>query len=365
MYVVVMAGGGGTRLHPLSTPERPKPFLPLLGGESLLQRTVSRLLDGPELRSGAGGRLDLDDVHVVTSSAYAPLVAESLPGVAIVEEPMGRNTAAAIALAATAIDRPMDEVMIVLPADHTIEREAVFRRVLADAATGLAPGAFGIDGPLVTLGIQPDRAATEYGYLRPDVTRGEQIAGLHAYPLRAFIEKPDAATAEGLIGEVGVAWNAGIFLWRRDAILDAFRTFAPDILEAVEAGAGADRLAAAYGGVRSTSIDYAVMEGAADDGAVLMAGMDVGWSDLGGWTSLLTALGASGAGRVLRRGDDIDAGPSDLVVRRHGPRLAVEPGPLGGILSSDEPIAVLSGALPDRTIVEALVARCSAPEAHP
>jgi mannose-1-phosphate guanylyltransferase len=362
MYVVVMAGGGGTRLHPLSTSDRPKPFLPLLGSETLLERTVRRLFDGPEL---AEHDLTEQDVCIVTSTVYVPLVAERLPRVTVLEEPVGRNTAAAIALAATAIERPMDEVMVVLPADHTIAREAVFRRVLAEAASGLARGAFGVDRPLVTLGVQPDRPATEYGYLRPEVARGDQVAGLHAYPLRAFVEKPERPAAERLIAEIGVAWNAGIFLWRREAILDAFRAFAPDILETVQTGVRGASLVEAYAEVRSTSIDYAVMERAAEAGRVLMAGMDVGWSDLGGWSALLAALGAAGTGRVVRRGDPVDAGPADLLVRREGPRVWVEQGPAGGMLGTDEPVAVLSGALPDRTIVEALMARCSAPEANP
>ncbi len=149
MYVVIMAGGGGTRLRPLSTAERPKPFLPLLPtGETLLQRTVRRL-DGPEL--GAV------DVYVVASAAYAPLIEAQVPEARLVIEPEGRNTAAAIALAALAIDRPEDEVMVVLPADHRIDpaREGTFRAVLASAAAGLAGGAFGVERPLVTLGIEP------------------------------------------------------------------------------------------------------------------------------------------------------------------------------------------------------------------
>jgi mannose-1-phosphate guanylyltransferase len=151
MYVVILAGGGGTRLHPISTPERPKPFLPLLGERTLLQLTVDRLLDGPELRDRG---LTAADVTVLAAGRYDPLVRQQLPGVAMLGEPRGRNTAAAIALATLAIDRPDDEVMIVLPADHRIEREATFRGVLAAAAGSIATGAFGIESPLVTLGIR-------------------------------------------------------------------------------------------------------------------------------------------------------------------------------------------------------------------
>jgi len=193
MYAVILAGGGGTRLHPLSRPERPKPFLPLLGERSLFQATVDRV-------SGL-----TSDITVVTDRRYSDLVADQAPSVGIVAEPLGRNTAAAIALAAIAIDRPPDEVMVVLPADQTVERTDVFRGVIQGAADHLATGAFGIDDPLVTLGIQVDRPATEYGYLIPDLARGAQIAGLQAYPLTRFEEKPTWARAERLMTQEGVA----------------------------------------------------------------------------------------------------------------------------------------------------------------
>src|SRR5512146_3435373 len=165
MYAVILAGGGGTRLHPLSRPEYPKPFLPLVTAETLLQGTVARL---------AGVT---DDITVVTDRRYERLVRSQLPGVSMLLEPLGRNTAAAIALAALAIDRPEDEVMLVLPADQIVQRAGVFRAVLRDAAEGLAGGAFGIEDPLVTLGIRVDRPATEYGYLVPDLERGAEVDG--------------------------------------------------------------------------------------------------------------------------------------------------------------------------------------------
>ncbi len=214
MYVVIMAGGGGTRLRPLSTAARPKPFLPLLPtGETLLERTVARLR-GPEL-----GLSDAD-ICVVASAAYAPLVRRQVPGIGVVVEPEGRNTAAAIALATLAIERDDDDVMVVLPADHRIDpdREGLFRSVLRAAGEGLATGAFGVESPLVTLGIRPTHPSTQYGYLVPRVEAGEDVAGLRAYPLAAFREKPSPTDAETLVASPGVAWNAGMFLWRRRAI---------------------------------------------------------------------------------------------------------------------------------------------------
>ena len=173
MYAVILAGGGGTRLWPLSRPERPKPFLPLLGDESLLQRTVSRI--APLVREG--------DVYCVTERRYGQLVRDQVPDVRLIVEPGGRNTAAAIALATALIDRPDDEVMLVLPADQWIEREDEFRDIVSVAVERLATGVFDIEEPLVTLGIQPSYPSTDYGYLRPDTMRGEKIEGVRTYPL--------------------------------------------------------------------------------------------------------------------------------------------------------------------------------------
>ena len=276
MYAVILAGGGGTRLHPLSRPEQPKPFLPLVTDETLLQGTVARL---------AGLT---DHVTVVTDRRYERLVRAQVPSVRMLLEPLGRNTAAAIALAALAIDRPDDEVMLVVPADQTVHQAGVFEAVLRDAADWLATGAFGVDDPLVTLGIQADRPATEFGYLIPDLERGASIHGLRAYPLQRFEEKPKPAQAEELIRQPGVAWNAGIFLWRRRAILAALRRYTGLVQSLGPMISSPQMLDQAYESIqRAVSIDYAVMESAARNGSVVMASMDVGWSDLGSWSSLL------------------------------------------------------------------------------
>jgi mannose-1-phosphate guanylyltransferase len=357
MYVVIMAGGGGTRLRPLSTPERPKPFLPLLPtGETLLQRTVRRL-DGPEL-----GPVD---VYVVASADYGPLVRSQVPGAGLVVEPEGRNTAAAIALAALAIERDEDEVMVVLPADHRIDpaREGVFRDVLRKAATGIATGSFEIREPLVTLGVQATRPATEYGYLRPAHDRGARIDGLDAYPLLAFEEKPTRERAEVLLASPGVAWNAGMFLWRRRVIRAALAAHAPEVAGGVAAGLAAGDLAAAYAALPSRSIDYAVMEPAAAAGSVVMAAMDVGWTDVGTWPVLLEVLGAAGiGGGVVEAGEAVETATDDLVIERGETGLVVrEAG--GGTITPDRPIAHLRGARDAREVVQSLLDRCAAAEA--
>ena len=351
-----MAGGGGTRLRPLSTADRPKPFLPLLpGGETLLQRTVSRLR-GPEL----GGR---PDIAIVVSEAWAPLVAAQVPGARLVIEPQGRNTAAAIALAALEPGRDPDAVMIVLPADHRIDpaREGLFRDVLRRAADGLATGRFGIASPLVTLGVEVTRPATEYGYLLPDVTRRETVDGLAAYPLAAFEEKPDPVRARELGAMPGVAWNAGMFLWRRRAIVEALERHAPEVVDGLRRGLAGD-LPAEYAALPSRSIDYAVMEPAAASGMVVMAAMEVGWTDVGTWPALLEVLGAPGIeGGVLDAGVEAVTEPGDLLIeRRDGRSVLREPG--AATVRLDVPVALLRGAAGARTAIEALLERCAVAE---
>lgn len=353
MYAVILAGGGGTRLWPLSRPETPKPFLPLTGERSLLQIAVDRIVDHPELALGR------DDVTVVTDRRYAGLVQEQVPGVGIVAEPMGRNTAAAVTLATLAIERDPDEVMVVLPADQLIatDSDGVYRAVLKGAA-GLAAGAFEIGSPLVTLGIAPSEPSTQYGYLIPAFERGERIDGLDAYPLEAFEEKPDQQRAAALQRQPGVAWNAGIFVWRREAIRASLERHTGLLTLIGPVVASRTGLEAAYEQLKPTSIDRAVMEGAAASGRVVMAAMDVGWSDLGGWSALLAAVGATGSGRVIPAGTPAEAGPDDLIVERVDGRLAVATGPRAILAPS--PTALLAGAATTRPAVEALVERVSA-----
>ena len=350
MYAVIMAGGGGTRLHPLSRPERPKPFLPLLGELTLLQATAARL--------------PTDDVTVVTDRRYERFVRDQLPDADVLIEPMGRNTAAAIALATAAIDRAEDEVMIVVPADAHIDpaRDGVYRDVLRAAADHLATGSFGIDAPLVTLGVHVADPSTAYGYLIPDVASREDVQGLDAYRLLRFEEKPTADRAADLLKEPGVAWNAGIFVWRRRAIRAALTRFT-GLLQTI--GPMADSpamLERAYESIqRAVSIDVAVMEGAARDHQVVMGSMDVGWSDLGSWTALLAAIGARGEGGVVQPGETVTVEDGDLVVRRLAGRLGVIVPPERGGMTAAQPIAVLRGAAPDIEAIRALIARCSEP----
>jgi mannose-1-phosphate guanylyltransferase len=349
MYVVILAGGGGTRLWPLSRPDHPKPFLPLLGDESLLQRTVSRI--APLVADG--------DIFCVTDRRYGPLVRAQIPKVERILEPRGRNTAAAIALATARIPRPDDEVMLVLPADHWIQDEDAFRTVLQTATGKLATGALGVDEPLVTLGARPTHPSTDYGYLRPDTSAGEMVDGLRAYPLLAFEEKPVEARARELLNVAGIAWNAGMFAWRRGTIRSALERHTTLMTVLGPALDSEDALASAYEQLQPVSIDVAVMERAARDRQVLMGTLDVGWSDVGSWTALLAALGMPGINsRILQPGESVETTSEDLVVERRGERLFTVPG-ADGTITAYETLALLRGAHRFEAQVDDLLARCS------
>jgi mannose-1-phosphate guanylyltransferase len=287
VYAVILAGGGGTRLWPLSTPDCPKPFLRLIGDESLIQRTVARLapLVGPE------------DVFVVADQRHLPLVAEQLPAVPVanlIGEPMGRNTAAAVALAAEAIARPDDEVMLVLPADNYIADEVGYRNAL-EAAEEVARS-----GSLVTLGVTPDHPETGYGYVLA-LPPARRVCGRLTFSVDRFVEKPTVERAQELLATGLASWNAGIFAWKRSVIRDRLSRHAADIvgpIRAINGGAGATELDRVYASLRATSIDYAVMEPASLDGAVAVVPIDVGWSDLGSWAALRDVWVAAAAARA-------------------------------------------------------------------
>jgi mannose-1-phosphate guanylyltransferase len=181
------------------------------------------------------------------------------------------------------------------------------------------------------------------------------LHGLRAYPLRAFEEKPNQGRAAALLAEPGVAWNAGIFAWRRRAIVDALSRFTGLTTLLGSFAASEAGLAAAYDQLRPVSIDHAVMEGAASDRRVVMVGMDVGWDDLGSWTALLGAIGVTGSGAVIQPSEPAEASEDDLIVERVNGRLTVAAGPRG-ILDS-APVALLRDAAAGRATVEALIDR--------
>ncbi|PUB14844.1 mannose-1-phosphate guanylyltransferase/mannose-6-phosphate isomerase [Yoonia sediminilitoris] len=274
---VLLCGGSGTRLWPLSRKSYPKQFSPLTGEESLFQASARRL-------NGEG----YDDPVVVTADPFRFIVVQQLAATgitpdAVLIEPEGRDTAPAILSAALHVARTApDGLMLVAPSDHVIPDTDAFAQSVAAAVPAAQAG------QLVTFGIAPDRPETGYGYLELDAALTDDIAPT---PLRSFVEKPDAAQAAKLIATGRHLWNAGIFLFRADTIIAAFQEKTPDLLTAVKAAvdeARADlgflRLAPEpWAKAEAISIDYAVMEKAKNLSVVPYRGK---WSDLGDWAAV-------------------------------------------------------------------------------
>ena len=278
IWAVVMAGGIGARFWPLSRLERPKQFLSIFGGAPLLVETVRRL----------GPLVDLSRVLVICNALHEGRTRELLPGLPpgnVVGEPVGRNTAACIGLAALLIRRRDPEArVIVLPADHFVGDDEEFLCTLDRALTACR------GGHLVTLGIAPDRPETGFGYIQHE--EGELSPGVHA--VRTFAEKPNLATALSFLRSGDFLWNAGIFVWENDALIEALERWMPDTLEALltlEPHLGeasfTPAIAACYGTLRSISIDVGVMEPAGRvPGKVLVIRAAFPWNDVGTWAEV-------------------------------------------------------------------------------
>ena len=360
IYPVILCGGSGTRLWPLSRKAFPKQFGPLVEGGTLFQRTLDRV-------AGPGFAPPL----LLTSSDFRFLAAEQLSDAGheaarIVIEPEMRNTAPAVCLAAlTLAGRDPDTLMLVLPSDHLIRDEDAFRAaVLAGAQAART-------GQAVTFGITPTRPETGYGYLELPEPPGTEIK---AVPFSRFVEKPDQATAETMLATGRYLWNSGMFLFRANDILAAFETYAPEIPRACTQALaeGRDDLcffrpgAEGYSRNPDISLDYAVMERI--EGGMVVP-VDCGWNDLGSWRTLWQESPRDDAGLATHGpAEGIDCADSLLVAADPGQEL-VGLG-LDGIVAVAMRDAVLVAAM-DRTqdvrlAVDALKARAAAQaEEHP
>jgi len=308
---VILCGGGGTRLWPRSRRVKPKPFLPLLGERTLFQAALDRVEDAQLFAPPM----------VVAGEAHVPLVLEQgSDTLSIIAEPMGRNTAPAIALAA--LRAAQGSVLLVCPSDHHIADEAAFRAA-AQAAARLAQ-----DGYLVAFGIEAVSPHTGYGYLR----RGEPLPG--GYALEAFVEKPDLETAQGFLADGRHSWNGGIFAFGRERLLEELAAHRPEMARLCEAAVAQGTQDGAvfrpaerpFAGIEGDSIDYAVMENTAH---AAMVPVSMGWSDIGNWDALREARGGASTGAHELR----DC--TNVMVDSDGPRVSV--------VGMDDVIVVVDG----------------------
>jgi mannose-1-phosphate guanylyltransferase/mannose-6-phosphate isomerase len=306
LYPVILSGGSGTRLWPLSRQALPKQLLPLASRHSMLQETVLRLTGLPDLAAPL----------MICNDEHRFMIAEQLREIdvaplAIVLEPVGRNTAPAVAVAALKLQQ-LDEnaLMLVLPADHLISDLAAFHRAVQIAASAAR------NGRLATFGIVAGSPETGYGYIR----RGDRLADVEgAYAVAAFVEKPDQATAVSYLASGDHYWNSGMFLFRARDYLAELEAFRPEILAACRnalARAKVDldfvRLdREAFTSCPADSIDYAVMEHTRK-AAVIPA--DIGWNDIGAWSALWEVGSKDEAGNVIR-GDVLLDGARNNFVR--------------------------------------------------
>ena len=310
LHPVILSGGSGTRLWPLSRQNQPKQFLKLMGDHSLYQETVLRASKLPSAQAPV----------TVCSEEHRFMVGEQLQAIQIASggillEPVARSTAPAIALAALhALAHDPQATLLVMPADHLIADEAAFRAAVT-SATKLA-----VEGWLVTFGITPDYAETGYGY----ILRGEGL-GDGGYRVQRFVEKPDLATAERYVAEGTYAWNSGMFLFQAQRYLDELAQHAPAIAQAAQesyASAKADldfmRIdREAFAASPSDSIDYAVME-KTERAAVVP--VSCGWSDIGSWSSLWSVAERDDDGNRYE-GDVIAVDTRDSLVRASDRRM--------------------------------------------
>ena len=275
-YAVIMAGGTGTRFWPKSTSKHPKQFLKLFGKETMIQQTVHRL--SPFIES--------ENVLVVTNSDYVRFVENqlsSVPAHQVIGEPVARNTAPCVAAAAAILHKiDKESTMVVLPADHRIENREKFLAVL-EGATELADES----GALITIGIEPNRPETGYGYIQYDSETESEAGDFSAYSVKNFTEKPDLEKAKSFVQSGDYVWNSGMFIWKTSAILSAFENYLPEIYELTQELIKSDVTDADikkfYEACPSISVDYGIMEKAEN---VQVIPAEFGWNDVGSWRSV-------------------------------------------------------------------------------
>lgn len=272
-YILIMAGGEGTRFYPLSTPERPKQFVDFFGGRTVLQHTYDRIKD----------LVSVENVFIATNERYINLVESQLPEIPsdnIIGETAKKNTGPCIAYASKIIaKRDPDAMMLILPSDHIIKDEAQFREVVEKAINIANEREI-----LVTLGIKPNWAADCYGYIKMGrLVEDDSAARWNVYTVDSFIEKPSIEIAQRFIDDGTYVWNSGMFIWKASLILSEIKKHLPEMSMLLKKYDGDISVRKFFNEVESISIDYGIMERSK---RVATIPCDIGWSDIGTWQSL-------------------------------------------------------------------------------
>ncbi|MCC6544990.1 MAG: mannose-1-phosphate guanylyltransferase/mannose-6-phosphate isomerase [Nitrospirae bacterium] len=309
-YIVIMAGGSGTRFWPLSREAMPKQLLRIDGGESLIQQTISRVR--PFIQS--------DHIHIVTNKSQSEQIKYQVAELGkenFIIEPAAKNTAAAVGLAAVYLNHQnADSVMGILPADHVVKNKEQFLATMRFAFNAAA------EGCLVTIGIRPGRPETGYGYIhagdqmsRPDAASSNDTAGI--FHVDRFTEKPDIDTAKKYVAEGNYFWNSGMFVWKTSVILDEIERYMPSLgegLKKIKSAIGQSDestvIGKVFSGLESVSIDYGIME---KSDKVVVIPADLGWSDVGSWTALDDISAKDARGNVIS-GNVVDLESRDSII---------------------------------------------------
>ncbi len=309
LCALIMAGGKGTRFWPLSTEEKPKQFLNLIGEKTMIQMTVDRIKP----------IVPIERIFISTGQMYVDLVKEQLPELPeknIIVEPEGRNTAPCIALSAFVINRYYnDATMVVLPSDHLIKDENEFRDIIGNADKFIKKK----QESIITLGMQPSRPETGYGYIKYsfDEDKIDKLDNHRVIKVDEFVEKPNKEKAELYISEGNYLWNGGMFLWNINNILNQIKKYSPktynalEKVESVEESKLQETINNSYKFTESISIDYAVLEKSND---IYVIPSDFGWDDVGSWEALDRYREKDELGNVLVGDTKALYGTNNLVI---------------------------------------------------
>ena len=310
VYAVVMAGGRGERFWPLSTEQRPKPFVPLIGPATLLQETVARLRSLVPVERIL---IALGENHRAIASRQVP----EIPPANLIVEPVGRDTAACLGLSAIHLaQRDPQGIMLALPADHFIDDPEQFRQTVRKGIENLE-GSTGI-----VFGIRPDRPETGYGYVRAE----KPALPAAAWPVIRFVEKPDAAKAAEYVRSGRYFWNSGMFLWRNRTLLALFEAHMPEVSQALnelrpllareDAQGEVTRI---FSSLPRISIDYGILEKAS---GLRLVPVGFHWDDIGNWASLARAVPADSSGNIAQ-GPAVPVESSNCILRSDDGAVAV------------------------------------------